>query len=253
MRNTNCRNVRRDIEEAGNGDFLSAQAHAHIQTCEPCATIAARQSSLSALMSSLGTIEAPGDFDFRLRARLAGERQGNAQVLSSKFSFRYGFAAVALTLVAAAAFMLTAYRNTINSEAPKTVAANQENQAPKDSTQPVNPAAVAIAPKEEAVAVEASSERQPTPKRRELAGLRPGSRIGTRTTSSTPAEVLSKLGETHPKGSFPINASYQSLKVSVDDGSGGFRTISLPTVSFGSQRTVSQNPTPLMASSRGVW
>ena len=253
MRNTNCRNVRRDIEKAGNGDFLSAQARAHIQTCEACATVAARQSSLSALMSSLGTIEAPSDFDFRLRARLAAERQGRAQVAPGKFSFGYGFAAVALTLVAAAAFMLVAYRNSINNEPAKTVAANEESQSPKNSTQPVNGTAVAIAPKEEAVAVEVSSERQPTPKRRELAGLRPGSRMGTRTTSSTPAAVLSKLGETHANGSFPINASYQSLKVSVDDGSGGFRTISLPTVSFGSQRTVSQNPTPLMASSRGVW
>lgn len=252
MRNKNCRNVRRDIEEAGNSDFLSAQAHAHIQTCEPCASVAARQSSLSALMSSLGTIEAPGDFDFRLRARLAAEREGSAPVAFGKFSFGYGFAAVALTLVAAA-FMLIAYRNSINNEAPKTVAAKPENQAPMRSSQPAEPAAVAIAPKEEAVAVDVSSDRQPTPKRRELAGLRPGSRIGTRTTSSTPAAVLSKLGETHPNGSFPINASYQSLKVSVDDGSGGFKTISLPTVSFGSQRTVSQNPTPLMASARGVW
>lgn len=79
--------------------------------------------------------------------------------------------------------------------------------------------------------------------------------MGTRDTSTVPAAVLKRLEQegTYPSGPFPINASYQSLKVSVDEGRGSARTISLPTVSFGSQRTLSQNATPLMASARGVW
>ncbi len=52
---------------------------------------------------------------------------------------------------------------------------------------------------------------------------------------------------------FPIDTSYQSLRVSLDDGTGTWRTISLPTVSFGSQRilakgSLSNQPTP-----KGIW
>jgi hypothetical protein len=37
---------------------------------------------------------------------------------------------------------------------------------------------------------------------------------------------------------FPIEASLQSVKVSLDDGRGNARTISFPPVSFGSQRVL---------------
>ena len=70
------------------------------------------------------------------------------------------------------------------------------------------------------------------------------------------AQVLKPFNEgfeTYPTAAFPINASYQSLKVSVDDGRGASRTISLPAVSFGSQQALSQTASPLMASARGVW
>ena len=266
MRNTKCRNVRRDIEEAGSNDFLSAAAHEHIQSCQTCATLAGKQSSLSALMSSLGTIEAPGDFDFRLRARLASERRAAGPVTGGTFSFGFRLAAVAVALVAAAAFMLVSYRN--NQISQPSVASNSGNSgnsanpeassaAPAgDVVQKANPSAVAIAASPtEGNAVEINPGRSATPKR-QVVTARAGNRVGTRDVSSTQAAVLKRyneLAETYPDASFPINASNQSLKVSVDDGRGSFRTISLPTVSFGSQRTVSKDATPLMASARGVW
>ena len=55
--------------------------------------------------------------------------------------------------------------------------------------------------------------------------------------SSKPAPVI--RGEaiaTMP--TFPLDVSQQSFKVSLDDGSGGSRTISVPTVSFGSRRVL---------------
>ena len=103
MTNMTCRNVRRDIEATGSVDFLNAGAHAHLQNCESCATLAAKQSSLASIMSSLGTVEAPSDFDFRLRARLAAERQLDARLSTTNFSFGFRFAAVAMMLVSCAA------------------------------------------------------------------------------------------------------------------------------------------------------
>jgi hypothetical protein len=91
--------------------------------------------------------------------------------------------------------------------------------------------------------------------RNEFAGLR-GNRLGTRDQASTSAGVLKRgeqLAEAYPTAAFPINASNQSLKVSVDNANGASRTISLPTVSFGSQRSLSSNGSPLMAQARGTW
>jgi hypothetical protein len=49
---------------------------------------------------------------------------------------------------------------------------------------------------------------------------------------------------------FPIDASLQSLKFSLDDGRGNARTISVPTISFGSQRVL-QNANQFAP--KGVW
>ena len=49
---------------------------------------------------------------------------------------------------------------------------------------------------------------------------------------------------------FPIEASVQSLKVSLDDGRGNARTISFPTVSFGSQRMLTNAN---QFAPKGVW
>jgi hypothetical protein len=49
---------------------------------------------------------------------------------------------------------------------------------------------------------------------------------------------------------FPVDASLQSLRVSIDDGHGNARTIFVPTISFGSQRAVA---TGNQFAPKGVW
>ena len=49
---------------------------------------------------------------------------------------------------------------------------------------------------------------------------------------------------------FPIDASLQSFKVSLDDGRGNARTISVPTLTFGSQRLV---PVATQFPPKNVW
>jgi len=86
-----------------------------------------------------------------------------------------------------------------------------------------------------------------------VAAARDNQRLKTRDLSSTAATVLRPTDAMAENGSsvFPIGASYQSLKVSLDDGRGSSRTISLPSVSFGSQRVLAQ--APLLASARSAW
>jgi hypothetical protein len=261
MRSMNCRDVRREIEEAGS---LSAAELSHLETCAACEKLSRQQAKLQAIISSLGTVEAPGDFDFRLRARLAGEARRNGRsFLLKDFSFGYRSAAVAaMLLLIGSALGVVIFR----ARPDQAVATSQPAPASTGVPSAVKPGpAVAVKPAgEEAVAGTASVgptvHTRRSPKGRSLSGAvassRPVNGLGTRDQSSTSARVLrpnDALPQSYPTSAFPINASYQSLKVELDDGKGASRTISLPTVSFGSQLALSQSASPLMASARGTW
>ena len=263
MRNMNCRNIRREIEEAGSAGFLSAAALSHLEDCAACQTLSRQQTNLQAILSSLGTVEAPGDFDFRLRARLASEkRMGALSLPFGNLSFGLRSTAVtAILVLLGAAVLFVALRSN-----PNTPLAGGNKVVPSAAPEPtvVNP--VSGPASNEVVKVSAGSEPKQnllagrrTAKepgmRREVASNRGGNRVGTRDESLKGAQYLTRdqLAGTYPTAAFPINASYQSLKLSVDDSRGTSRTISLPSVSFGSQKTLSQTASPLLASARDTW
>ena len=112
MRTMNCRNVRREIEEVAPSDLLSASASEHLKNCTQCATFREERLKLREMLSSLGSVEAPGDFDFRLRARLANERRPGTQpfvMRNLSFGFR-SVAAVAMLLLVGAALLFVNFR-----------------------------------------------------------------------------------------------------------------------------------------------
>src|SRR6267142_2754506 len=78
MRNTNCNAIRRELDEIMLGESSSAPVLLHLQQCSDCQEFHQRRTKLRQLVGSLGTVEAPADFDFRLRARLANETPGSA-------------------------------------------------------------------------------------------------------------------------------------------------------------------------------
>lgn len=264
MRSMNCRNIRREIEARGARRF-SAAVMEHIERCAACETLSRQQSELHALVSSLGRVEAPADFDLRLRARLAAEERGKSRPFAfGELPFALRSAAVAaVLLVIGSAFVFVAFRT----QPEASVAGGKQVVAPAVAPESKsNPIENAVKPDEGHVAKAPESDRRTglspihrSPRnggvKTQLASVR-GNRFGTRDQSSTAAGVLRRddqLAEAYPTAAFPINASYQSLKVSVDNGSGFSRTISLPAVSFGSQRTLSNSASPLMASARGTW
>lgn len=268
MRNATCQNIRREIEEAGSAEFLGLTAIAHIQDCPACETLSQQHTKLQQMIAGLGTVEAPGDFDFRLRARLAGEKGGASASRFSGFSLGLrpvAVAAMLLLLIGAVFVFLNLKTERVapvasNPEAPKFTPAVPDSPrvgTPANATGSSDQAAVLPA-KDRANGNDNGVQRTVrTPKNRELknelAAYRGGNRFATQDSSSTPATLLKHDDEAYPTAAFPINASYQSLKVSVDDGRGSSRTISVPTVSFGSERTISQNPSPLMVPVRGSW
>jgi hypothetical protein len=266
MRSMNCRNVTSEIEQAEPGELLSAAVRAHLAGCAVCEKISREQSKLQTIISSLGTVEAPGDFEYRLRARLAGEKRGERFYSLRSFSFGLRAAAVAsLLLLIGSAFVFVTFKT--RPDSPGTQDGNglaaDALKTPNHSPDNVNAPRVADGPQQVAIGVKETDpkpvDREPQ-RRRNLRNSTVAFKGSVRDVSQdqglSQARVLKPFSEgfeTYPTAAFPINASYQSLKVSVDDGRGASRTISLPTVSFGSQQALSQTASPLMASARGVW
>lgn len=274
MRNMNCRRVRREIEEVATGESMGSSATDHLKTCAECGTFREDRLKLREMLSSLGSVEAPGDFDFRLRARLANEERGRRPFVMRNLSVGFRSAAVtAMLLLVGAALLFLSLRTPSNSSLSASEgkpSSSAVNQSPAN-TQPAPPtsATVAAAPKPDPSDVVdgknnlAAVQKQVTNGRGGLRQAQVASHQGDRGSSrrlqtqdlgSTGAKVL-RPNAIDASGSsvFPIGTSYQSLKVSLDDGRGTSRTISLPSVSFGSQRVLAQNSSPLLASARSDW
>jgi hypothetical protein len=271
MRNMNCQNIRREIEEEGSDHLLSAAAKDHLENCPECRAFSDDRMKLRGMLSSLGAVTAPDDFDFRLRARLAREKRGEAHPLMMRnmsFGFRSAAFATILLLIGSA-FLFVRFNRPVdtapsaNATKPSSTIDKTVVEQPGNREQQV--AGTSVGPQTNAQRTGATNptsaslrdQRGARPHgglRNQMASLRGTSPV-TRDSSSTGAPVFRPTDAMAANGSsaFPIGASYQSLKVSVDDGRGSSRTISLPSVSFGSQRVLAQDPSSLLASARSAW
>src|SRR5690348_10953873 len=71
MSKNNCEVIRQELDELMLGQTMSAAAVEHLRECIACREFNEKQTRLREIVGGLGTVSAPPDFDFRLRARLA--------------------------------------------------------------------------------------------------------------------------------------------------------------------------------------
>jgi len=237
MTKNNCELIRRELDELMLDETLSTAALEHLRECSACREFHEKQTKLRQIVGSLGTVAAPADFDFRLRARLANESGSG----TSPFSFiawpvlRRGFAVVAVLVVFATGAYLV--RDAFNRPAAVTEVAKQTPApAVKETPQPPQVTRdTAEKPKPEDLTI-VSNKRTHRLDRSQFVALR-NQPLATKESSSTGAAVV---GNAQPVGTstpFSIDASsLQYFRVLVDDGRGNAKTISVPTISFGSQR-----------------
>ncbi|HET6977836.1 MAG TPA: hypothetical protein VFI24_16010 [Pyrinomonadaceae bacterium] len=239
MRKNICEEIRRELDELMLDETCSTVAVEHLRECGSCREFHQKQTKLRQIVGSLGTVAAPADFDFRLRARLANESSSAA----SHFSFlesafvRRGLAAAGLLLVFATGVFMV--RNVLTRPATIDDVAKQstppavgEIPKPVDGYKPVAPEV------REQGAVTLPVVKRPQGTKTERAtqlAVRTTRPMATRDSASTGAEVIGAQ-PVASSAAFPIDASLSSFKVSVDDGRGNAKTISVPTISFGSQR-----------------
>jgi hypothetical protein len=97
----NCQNFRTEIEELGRGAALTARAESHAAHCDSCRAFRSEGDALRVLVGGLARVEAPGDFEFRLRSRIARSEGARARPASWR-----GFVPGAAWLTAAGCLVL---------------------------------------------------------------------------------------------------------------------------------------------------
>ena len=102
---SDCKVFRTEIDEAAHAAALGRGATAHAESCAACGSHLRERESLRGLVRGLGRVEAPADFEFRLRARMAGSKPGGGGGLFARL-FPVGglaWAAVAVCVLSASA------------------------------------------------------------------------------------------------------------------------------------------------------
>lgn len=239
MKDRHCELIRREFDELMLNEDLSGAAAEHLRTCADCQEFRRQQTRLRQIVGSLGMVNAPPDFDFRLRARLAAESQPSG---TRYWSFAVkGLATTAILVVFGVGGTMLWQR-----EHPVVTVAEGPRIEPKKLDEPK----ATPSPIPEVTPVVAKYN-EPKHKTQLPLVVKPKRTLTAVDFSSERASVVSG---TYPAFNtstvFPIEASLQSVKVSLDDGRGNARTISFPPVSFGSQRVPT---TANQFAPKGIW
>src|SRR5215211_5402707 len=122
-----CKVYRREIVEGFDGT-MSRGARAHAEVCRECGDELRGRESLRALVGGLVKVEAPSDFEFRLRARMAASGATGRRGALGGLRLVYAFAPVA----AAACFLVVSTALYLR-QASRTSPAESQSVAVADS------------------------------------------------------------------------------------------------------------------------
>ncbi|MDX6530118.1 MAG: hypothetical protein QOH41_2408 [Blastocatellia bacterium] len=254
MNGKECRATRREIDESELNQTLSDQARVHAGSCGSCRDFRAERIALRELVGSLEPVAAPGDFELRLRARLANERQSGTR---QPFIFRFvigapAIAAAALIVVLALSLAWFTQRKTSQSPA---IASRPIQPAPAISNPHEDKEKVRV-PEQTAAINPVVGEVRPAGRLNRNAGayrgsgIASGSGISASDYGASPAESIKQIEQR--AGEVSLSAPFKPMVVSMQDDRGETRRISLPPVSFGAQRLV-DNRIPVSATNSRSW
>ncbi|HUE81001.1 MAG TPA: hypothetical protein VMM84_02725 [Pyrinomonadaceae bacterium] len=239
---------------------MSPEVLAHLRACDECQLFFEERLKLRQLVAGLGTVEAPPDFNVRLRARLANvtaERRRGIVPINFSLSVPSMVVAALLLLVGlGAGVRLLSGDKEVGPVASNTQprSDSQSNPAEPSTSGQENGAKPAIGAKQPGPVVVQPAPATVVVKKTIPTEIRP--RTAVKDFSNTPAPIFRRedsIASANELPIFPIGADYQSLLVSLDDGSGKPRTISLPSVSFGSQRVLKPELAKTANETKGIW
>jgi hypothetical protein len=270
----NCKTICREIEEADQGDNVTASVMEHLAGCRQCQRFYDERRKLRQLVASLETVAAPPDFDLRVRSRIANERvDARGGFLFSNLSFGFpSIALAALVLVIGGVFALRVWNAPANNatvfqtETRDVIPANMKSEpSPLAGKSLLISELTSTETKGTADATGDEGNETPRPSqlvanrrslKRTVASVRSNRRLATKEFSSTPAPVVKQeeaIASLEPFPIFPIETSSQPLRLSLDYATGVSRTISVPTLSFGSERALTGGGSMVKTSAKGAW
>ena len=246
MRKNNCEIIRRELDELMLDEACSASAVEHLKRCPACREFHETRTKLRQMVGSLGTVTAPPDFDFRLRARLVEGSRSQGFHYSAFARKGLAFAAVLVVFLTG----IIVVRNIVNQQTKREVAESKPvvPQTPPKLVAPDAPPTSSPL----TAGVQPSTPQRNRTERSVVTAPRVNRHLATVDSAGTRAEVISG-SEAIGSGAtavIPIDASLPSLKFSLDDGSGNARTISVPAIRFGSQRML---PNGNQFAQKGIW
>jgi len=230
MSNKECKEARRQLDEFTLAE-LAVNSLDHVTSCADCSEFRTRQMRLRQLVGNLGVVNAPADFDFKLRARIAqAEIKGTGLGWFESSALRAGLMATAILLAVTVSFI--AFNKSANENIPSVAIKQERPTGPQ-----IFPSVETVGTVQSAT-LDSNNQQEEKPIKRYVATQTNSRRLATADFSKEAAPVFA-IGPAKQGGVFPITTSGQPLRISVEDRSGNARVITVPTVSFGSQRVMS--------------
>ena len=249
MKDTICKQVRFEIDEAELSTPLSSAAKEHLKTCGECNEFHSKETKLRQIIGSLEPVNAPADFDFRLRARLANDGRYSASPLRLLRSRSFAVAAM-LLIFAATVLMIRQANRQDPVRDTSTASTSSGDQGSRPVVETVNPKPETTQETKSTVAVTDINKRTPRTVNLPVANRRSVASIDF---SGTTAPVIRSEQWMATMATFPLDVSKQSFKVSLDDANGTSKTILVPTVSFGAGRALTGTAPVNQYAPKGDW
>jgi hypothetical protein len=255
-----CKPYREEIEESAGVESLSLETRAHAGACRACGEFEREHNSLRRLVGGLGKVEAPADFEFRLRARMKAAKSGGGKYnfLGLRLAPNLAWAAAACFLVVSASLYIWQERRSLDvpqqlvrSAEPVNVAVGVPGVNSAAESEPANikpsnvkevkvdvPTATAKVDvlTETAAVKSAGVNNQRVSARRLFRGV--SRNESRREALSANASEFSLTGARVLRLKIPLSTSPESLRFVVKDERGNTRPVPMRAVSFGSQELV---------------
>jgi hypothetical protein len=251
-----CKAFREELEESVGIESLSLDARTHAGACRSCGEFGREHDALRRLVGGLGKVEAPADFEFRLRARMRTAKRGGGKYNFLGLRLAPGLAwaaAVGFLFVSASLYVWQRQRTHDNSQqashgseplkkspgvvGDKNVAENSSviKAVKQDAVTDNEVAQIKVIDSPRVQLKVSDNARRATSHRL----LRDASRKESRMlAASAGSSEFSQTGAKVLQLKIPFSTSPESLRFVVRDERGNTRAVPLRTVSFGSQDLV---------------
>ncbi len=180
----NCQEMRKAIDSQTMREGLSGSVRAHVDQCPACEGHAGEMNSLFALLQAQPRVEAPADFDFKLRARIARAEAARRETAGSPLqwleklwagSFSWAQATAAMAAIAMIVSLSTyqIYRNSDSGLPTTGTQVEQVAVANNVVAESQSAAAVAFTPAPARAIAERGKSSMDRPARQAMAAERP--------------------------------------------------------------------------------